>query len=577
VLRTVASTIRRTARDRFGWSRLRPGQVEAVTALVKGRDVLVVMPTGAGKSAVYQLAALLIDGPTVVVSPLIALQRDQLAGLAERGGGAPGLAAVAVNSAQKAGQIHEAWDSLSTGDAEFVFLAPEQLANDDVVQRLAGAGVSLLVVDEAHCVSAWGHDFRPDYLRIGDVVERLGRPRIVALTATASPPVRTEIVEKLHMADPVRIIQGFDRPNLRLEVQRFTDARRKQLAVLDRVTELTGTGLVYTATRKDTEHYAQLLSDRGRSAAAYHAGLKAADRDRVHQGFLAGEIDVVVATSAFGMGIDKPDVRFVVHADISESLDSYYQEIGRAGRDGEPALTQLFYRSEDLGLRAFFASGGGDPEVLATVAGAVRKHTREEGAVEPSALKEELELSHTRLTNAVNLLEQAGAVDVDGEGRLHYTHPKLAVTKAVTQATEVAESHTRIDRSRVEMMRGYAETTGCRRQFLLGYFGEELPAPCGNCDTCTSGTATGGAAESATTGPAAGEKAPRRGLRRAKVAAPPPVPYPLNAPVSHREWGSGVVMRHEPDRITVLFDQVGYRTLALAALEKDETLLTVTT
>jgi ATP-dependent DNA helicase RecQ len=558
VLRTVASTIRRTARDRFGWRTLRPGQVEAVRALLKGKDVLVVMPTGAGKSAVYQLAGLLIDGPTVVVSPLIALQRDQLSGLAARGD-RPGLAAVAVNSAQGAGETSQAWESLSTGDAEFVFLAPEQLANDEVVDRLAKAGVSLLVVDEAHCVSAWGHDFRPDYLRIGDVMERLGAPTVVALTATAAPPVRAEIVEKLRMRRPVQIIQGFDRPNLRLEVQRFTDGRRKQAAVIDKVAELTGSGLVYTATRKDTEVYAEALTAKGRKAAAYHAGLKAAERERVHTDFLAGKIEVVVATSAFGMGIDKPDVRFVVHADVSDALDSYYQEIGRAGRDGEPALTILFYRSEDLGLRNFFASGGGDPQVLTTVARAVRRHTTQEGAVEPSALKEELELSHTRLTNAVNLLEQAGAVDVDGLGRLHYSDQKLKVDDAAQKATDVAEAHTRVDRSRVEMMRGYAETTGCRRQFLIGYFGEDLPRPCGNCDTCSSGSAMAREIE----------------LRGAagRPAKSGPGSFALNAPVEHREWGPGVVMRHEPDRITVLFEQVGYRTLALVALQADDGLL----
>jgi ATP-dependent DNA helicase RecQ len=529
-----------------------------VKALVGGSDVLVVMPTGSGKSAVYQLAGLLVDGPTVVVSPLIALQRDQLAGLAARDDGKPGLEAVAVNSAQGAEQTNQAWESLRTGEAEFIFLAPEQLANDEVVDRLADAGVSLFAVDEAHCVSAWGHDFRPDYLRIGDVMERLGSPRIVALTATAAPPVRAEIIEKLRMRRPVQIIQGFDRPNLRLEVQRFTDSRRKQAAVVQKVAALDGSGLIYTATRKDTEHYAEALRASGRQAAAYHAGLKAGEREQVHTGFLGGQIEVVVATSAFGMGIDKPDVRFVVHADVSESLDSYYQEIGRAGRDGQPALALLCYRSEDLGLRTFFASGGGDPEVLASVAGAVRRHTKSEGAVEPSLLKDELELSHTRLTNAVNLLEQAGAIDVEPDGRLHYADARLRVDAAVSQATGVAEAHTRVDRSRVEMMRGYAETTGCRRQFLLGYFGEELPEPCGNCDTCSSGSATANLAVPTDAATASGAG-----------------PFALNAPVEHREWGPGVVMRQEPDRITVLFEQVGYRTLALAALQADPALLVV--
>jgi ATP-dependent DNA helicase RecQ len=542
--------IRATARDEFGWDELRGGQLEAIRPLLEGHDVLCVMPTGAGKSAVYQIAGLLLDGPTVVISPLIALQRDQLDGLARHG-----EHAVAVNSAQGAGATHHAWDSLTTGESEFLFLAPEQLANEDVVERLAAAGVSLLAVDEAHCVSSWGHDFRPDYLRIGDVVERLGRPRIVALTATAAPPVRAEIVARLRLNEPTQVVTGFDRPNLRLEVRRFTRERDKQDAVVAQVRSLAGSGLVYTATRKETDTYAEELSRGGRTAAAYHAGLKPAERERVHEGFLNGEIDVVVATSAFGMGIDKPDVRFVVHADIAESLDSYYQEIGRAGRDCEPALTVLFYRSEDLGLRTFFASGGPDEEVLQQVAGAVRKHSRVDGAAEPSQLKDELALSHTRLTNAVNLLEQAGAVEVDQEGRLHY-RPGLKLADAVSEAEQVESEHGLVERSRVEMMRGYAETSGCRRQFLLGYFGEELPEICGNCDTCSSGSAAEYLAEESD-------------LDTART-------YRLNAAVAHREWGPGIVMRHERDRITVLFDQVGYRTLALAALDRDPTLLEVT-
>ncbi|MFI7585729.1 RecQ family ATP-dependent DNA helicase [Spongisporangium articulatum] len=538
--------VRAAARKHFGWKTLRAGQEEAVRALLAGRDTLVVMPTGAGKSAVYQLAGLLIDGPTVVISPLISLQRDQLAGLARHGDA--GLEGVAVNSAQPAAATEQAWSSLTTGEAEFVFLAPEQLANETVVERLATAGVSLLVVDEAHCVSAWGHDFRPDYLRIADVLERLGRPTVVALTATASPPVREEIVDRLRMREPELVVQGFDRPNLHLGVQRFTQARHKEDAVLDQAAALTselgGSGIVYTATRKGTERYAAALVERGVPAAAYHGGMAAAEREQVHHGFLDSSVRVVVATSAFGMGIDKPDVRFVLHADIAESLDSYYQEIGRAGRDGQPARAVLLYRSEDVGLRSFFASGGPDLDTITQVADAVRAHR---GAT-PGELKEELSLTHTRLTHAVNLLEQAGALAFDGAGHLTYTDPSVPTAAAVAAAGQVAGSHEAVDRSRVEMMRGYAETSGCRRQFLLGYFGETLPGPCGNCDVCEERVVD---------------------VRDAVVDGP----YALNDRVVHREWGPGVVMRPEPDRVTVLFESVGYRTLALAALEADHGLL----
>jgi ATP-dependent DNA helicase RecQ len=554
--RVSAARIRAVARDVFGWTHLRPGQLEAVQALLSGHDALVVMPTGAGKSAVYQVAGLLLDGPTVVVSPLIALQRDQLAGLASSD--APD--AVAVNSAQRASATEDAWEAIRAGEAEFCFLSPEQLAKDDVVDRLAQARPSLLAVDEAHCVSAWGHDFRPDYLRIGDVRSRLGDPRVVALTATASPPVREEVVERLGLRDVRQVVRGFDRPNLWLEVQRTTDAEATEEVLLERVTAQPLPGLVYAATRKSTERYAEALGRRGLTARAYHAGLKAAERREVHQAFLAGDLDVVVATSAFGMGIDKPDVRFVVHAQVSDSLDSYYQEIGRAGRDGDPALALLLYRPEDLGLRSFFASGGADEETVRKVATAVRRHSRDdEGPVPASDLQSELDVSHSSLTRAVNLLEQAERVSVSGDGELAYTDTDVPPEAAVGQAVEVAQSHQRLERSRIEMMRGYAETTGCRRQLLLGYFGEELRSPCGRCDTCASGSAEQVARERAD----AEQEAAAAGNDR----------YGQGEQVVHREWGTGVVMHSEGDRVTVLFEQVGYRTLAHEVLDADPGLL----
>jgi ATP-dependent DNA helicase RecQ len=293
--------------------------------------------------------ALLLDGPTLVVSPLIALQRDQLEGIQDTR--AP--EAVAVNSTQRGGEHKQAWEAIRQGEAEYAFLSPEQLAKDEVVDALADLGVSLFVVDEAHCVSAWGHDFRPDYLRVGHVIERLGHPKVVALTATAALPVRRDIVRRLGLREHREVIASFDRPNLHLVVERFTEDLDKRHSVVTWVRALTADpatrrGLVYVASRKDTEFYADELARSGVTVAAYHAGMKAADRERVHEQFLADELDVVVATSAFGMGIDKPDVRFVAHASVPESLDSYYQQIGRAGRDGQPAEITLFYRPEGL-------------------------------------------------------------------------------------------------------------------------------------------------------------------------------------------------------------------------------------
>src|SRR5215212_6577808 len=347
--------LQQVAADTFGWTQLRPEQLEAMDLVMQGRDVLAILPTGAGKSAIYQVPALLISGPTLIVSPLLALQQDQLDGIDT----SQAPQAVAVNSAQAKAEHRRAWKAVEEGQAEYLFLSPEQLAKEEVVERLSRVGVALFVVDEAHCVSAWGYDFRPDYLRLGSVIERLDHPPVIALTATAALPVRRDIVAQLGMRNHGEVIASFDRPNLRLAVQHV----RSLLAA-----PVTRLGLLYTASRKDAEAYTNELQHAGVRAAAYHAGVRAVERDQVHQDFLAGRVDVVVATSAFGMGIDKPDVRFVVHASPPDSLDSYYQQIGRAGRDGDPADVTLFYRTEDLHLQRFLTARGTPEEALEALA-----------------------------------------------------------------------------------------------------------------------------------------------------------------------------------------------------------------
>ncbi|ORT57229.1 RecQ family ATP-dependent DNA helicase [Streptomyces sp. CB03238] len=478
---------------------------------------------------------------------VIALQQDQIAGLL--GHHAP--EAVAVNSAQPAGETEAAWEAVRHGDAEYLFLSPEQLTKDEVVERLARAAPSLFVVDEAQCVASWGHDFRPDYLRLAQAIQRVGRPTVLALTATAAPPVREEIVHRLDMEAPALVVAGFDRPNITLEVRRFPDDADKRRAVVERAAAEPKPGIVYTATRKDAGKYAAELAGLGLSAAAYHAGLAAGERSRVHDAFLAGETDVVVATSAFGMGIDKEDVRFVLHASVPGSLDAYYQEIGRAGRDGDPAVAVLHYRPEDSGLQRLFATRTPDEETLGEVAEQIHERN---GSVALDEVGERTDLSHRRVTAAANLLEQAGAVRTDADGEVRHV-PGMTSEEATARAVGAAEARRRLERSRLAMVLAYAETTACRRRFLLGYFGEPHEAPCGNCDVCCPPTSTDGTV-------AEGVGDPDDARPRHPAAAS----YPAGTRVRHSEWGDGTVMSEEGDRITVLFDSMGYRTLSLAAI-----------
>lgn len=531
--------LQQTAGRVFGWESLRGEQLDAMEAVTHGRDVLAVMPTGSGKSAIYQVPAILMDGATVVVSPLIALQQDQIQHLGASG--APG--AVAVNSRQSPASNERSWEAVRSGEAGYVFLAPEQLLNDDVVDRLCALDLAMVVVDEAHCVSAWGHDFRPSYLRLADIVRRLGPVPVVALTATASPVVRADIVNHLGLRDPVVIATGFDRPNIRLEVEQHVDDKDKRAAVLDAVTEMAGPGLVYVATRKDAERCAAALQERGVAAAAYHAGLRAADRDHVHRAFGDDDLDVVVATLAFGMGIDKADVRFVLQASVPDSVDSYYQQVGRAGRDGDDAVARLFYRAEDLSLARFFMTAHADEERLTAVFTALSSTTPKR----LRQLRDETGIENRALTQAVNLLEQAAAVQ---SGRRGFTAVDEDLQEVLARAVRITEATERVDRTRVEMMRAYAETTDCRRRNLLGYFGEHREHPCGNCDSCRDGAARG------------------RPLPDEQSAVAP------NTAVEHREWGHGVVISGESDRITVLFDEYGYRTLAMDAI-RDADIVTI--
>jgi ATP-dependent DNA helicase RecQ len=334
----------RTLRTTFGFEAFRPGQADIVDAILDGRDVLAVMPTGSGKSLCYQLPALVRDGLTVVVSPLIALMRNQVAQL--RG---YGVAAAALNSANDASENRSVLDQIARGELRLVYVSPERLVKADTIDLLKRAKVALLAVDEAHCISQWGHDFRPEYAALGAVQVELGGVQTVAFTATADAATRADILEKLFRRTPAVFVHGFDRPNLRLAMQ-AKSAGRKQVAEF--INAHRGqSGIVYCSSRRKTEELADYLRANGAKALPYHAGMEATARSRNQDVFLQEDGVVMVATVAFGMGIDKPDVRFVLHADMPANIESYYQEIGRAGRDGLPADTLTLYGMGDIRLR----------------------------------------------------------------------------------------------------------------------------------------------------------------------------------------------------------------------------------
>jgi len=460
----------------LGLAAFRPGQREAVQAALDGRDALVVMPTGGGKSLCYQLPALAGGDLTVIVSPLIALMRDQCARLTDLGHPAVMLASGGDGSANR-----DALGQIGDGRAKVVFAAPERFASGPFRAALGQRALALFVVDEAHCVSEWGHDFRPDYLRLAGVIAELGHPPVMACTATATPKVAEEIVARLALREPERVRSGFDRPNLSFDVLRFDgegSVARKRATLLAGVgMEENRPAVVYCGTRKSTEETADELARQGLSVASYHAGMGGEARAQRQDAFMSGAVDVVVATNAFGMGVDKADVRSVWHWALPSSLEAYYQEAGRAGRDGLPARAVLLASRSDLGrLVRFISEAEVSVEQVGALVGRLRARAGADGAVE-------LEWGDDRDRVALAVAERAGALTLapgaGGRVRVELGAAELDHRLAAQLCRAATDRRWQSYRS----IERYATTDDrCRRRQLLDHFGDPAPAaPSGRC------------------------------------------------------------------------------------------------
>ena len=458
--------------QKFGFKAFRPNQEAVCRAATDGHDVLLVMPTGAGKSLCYQLPALARGGTALVISPLIALMDDQAAKLS-----GAGHTVARIHSGLSRDQSRQACRDYLDGRLNFLFIAPERLRVPGFPEMLARRKPSLIAIDEAHCISAWGHDFRPDYRTLGDHLPALRPAPILALTATATPTVQRDIVTQLGLADPALFIHGFRRHNLAIEVVEMSKPRRNAFIADFLKPAAARPAIVYSPSRKAAEEIASLLGGR---AAAYHAGLDGATRERVQRHFLAGEVDVVVATIAFGMGIDKADVRTVIHAALPGSVESFYQEIGRAGRDGLPSRTVLLHSFADRKMHDFFLERDYPAATeLARVSAVLREEFQE-----VEALARRLKADADTVTRSVEKLASQGAAAIDMEGRVRAT--------GVTAWRSGYDAQLAFRRAQIDRMAAFAEGQECRMTALVRHFGDTADGlrPCGHCDFCSPESTT---------------------------------------------------------------------------------------
>jgi ATP-dependent DNA helicase RecQ len=524
-------------RSTFKIPSFRRGQEQVIRAVLAGRDVLAVMPTGSGKSLSYQLTSQVLPGPTVVVSPLLALIRDQTEKLRTLG-----VAVERIDSSLTVKEREAAMARLADGRTKLALVTPESAVSATFRSALAGARVSLFAVDEAHCVSQWGHDFRPAYLGLREVVEGLGRPRVLALTATATPRVREDILAQLGMREPEQVVLSFDRPNLHFQVV-TNGSEEEKLRVLFRklLRRLPRPGIVYCATVRAVEDLAFLSKKLRIPAEYYHGRLGKAERDEKQASFMKqGRRVVMLATNAFGLGVDKPDIRYVLHFHVPGSLEAYVQEAGRAGRDGKPSRCILLWSPDDVAIQEYFQEGNyPSGKQVRLVAEALKAWTDTERAVGIRALATSSNVGEKRTRVVLDFLEENGWARQDDHGKWLATG---AVPEDMLELAAKWFDLKRIeDRRRLDALVAYAETKACRVRHMLDYFGEPGPERCGRCDNCRAAAeaAAGAAApEGEEAAPEGGRRRRRRRGRGRGRAHPPAAPAPAEGAAAAASAGA---------------------------------------
>ena len=475
------------AQKRFGIKRFRPGQREVLEAVFQGNNALALMPTGAGKSLTYQLPAVFFTKPVVVVSPLISLMQDQ-----QEKAEQADITVEKLNSTNTARETAHAEEDIEQGNAQLIYVTPERLETCEFIAELNQAGgVSLLVVDEAHCISQWGHDFRPAFLSIGDARKQLGNPPVLALTATATEQVASEILASLHAEDAVLINTGTERANLFFSVHPTVNEQAKLARVTDMLAREEGTGIIYTASVRAADDLYEYLVEHGISTGRYHGKMRIREREKVQEEFMRGNHKVMIATKAFGLGIDKPDIRFVYHFEFPESLETYYQEAGRAGRDGKSSHAVLLYRLEDRKIQSFFLAGRyPKPADLQAIYQAVAEGSITTGEARSGDLKQtadeiatRAEVGKRRTRVILHLLQEADLIRKDGQ-TYQLQSGEAPSVEALESLLQTYVDRGNSDKARLEEMMHYAETSNCRTQVIRTYFGEAEGGPCLRCDNC---------------------------------------------------------------------------------------------